>query len=476
VAAHWGSQASGSVQAQTGVVLLDVAGSLTFDSPACGPGAGSQRCEKFDSDAIGTSPLSFSADGATFAITGWVHKHGEPSEAVGFYYTVTGGNVDVRVKSGRSYLEATLAEGSGLWLNPACQGDPGPGGGVTCNPKNTRAISYIAFCLQVPTPSTCPPMAQSLVASNVGSIPLRLEMWLADAGGGGYCDVFDLTIQLVINGGSTDPPLYQGPLCGLVDSALPLEAQLDPDEAVAYELTLSFNEPIPEIHGTTGDFTAQFLATQWNASVGWTDRVEVPLTISVADLPSENVSRGSPPSPGPDQIEDGDLETPADGESAEEEPPPDERPPEEPSDDTPAEEPPSEESPPAPEPAGLTGIVSLDEDGDGVRASAEPGLAGVIVRLLGDGVEIATTTTDATGSYSFFDLAVGVYMIEIEAPFNHVFTAPGQGGDPGLDSDVTTTHPVDGRYVGEIEVTLGSGMTTGVGDAGLVIDDAGPGG
>ncbi|MGB8360158.1 MAG: hypothetical protein WCE80_02030, partial [Acidimicrobiia bacterium] len=73
VAAHWGSQASGSVQAQTGDVLLDVDGALAFESPACGPGAGSQHCEKFDSDVIGTSPLSYSADGATFAITGWVH-------------------------------------------------------------------------------------------------------------------------------------------------------------------------------------------------------------------------------------------------------------------------------------------------------------------------------------------------------------------------------------------------------------------
>jgi len=475
VVAHWGSQASGSVQAQTGDLLLDVDGNLTFESPACGPSAGTQHCEKFDSDAIGTSPLTYSADGATFAITGWVHKQGESSEAVGFYYTVTGGNVDIRVKSGRSYLETSLAEGSGLWLDPACQGDPGSGGGVTCNPKNTRTISYIAFCLQVPTPSPCLPMAQSLVASNPGSIPMRLEMWLADAGGDGYCDVFDLTIQRVMNGGSTDPPLYRGPLCGLVDSPLTLEPQLDPGEVVAYELTLSFNQQTPEFDGTTGRFTAQFLATQWNASVGWTERAEVPLTISLADLTSNTVSRGSPPSAGPDEIEEGKGETPAEGEPAEEEPPSDEPPLEEPTEDPPAQEPPTGGQPPASDLASLSGIVWLDQDADGVRASAEPGLATVVVRLLFDGVEVGTATTDAGGSYSFLDLPVGVYTIEIEAPSARLFSPPGQGGDPSLDSDVTTTVEASGGYVGRLELTLGSGMAAGVADAGLVTDGEGSG-
>ncbi len=305
VVAHWALGIGVSIGAETGTVDASVSGDLAFDFPGCTPGAAAETCDKFDSNVIETAPLSHTADGASFTVTGWVYKGGDSAEPVGFYYTVTGGTVEIRVKSGRNYDEETLAAGSGYWLNPACTGDPGPGGSVTCTPRNTRAISHIAFCIVVVTPPTCPPpLMQTVAASNVGSIPFGLKVWLEGpaAGGADYCGVFDLTIHRLVGGNPLEPPLYEAPLCDLVGAPILLADQLDPGGSAEYKLTLSFSTPTSAFNGTSGSFAAKFAATQWNDPGGWTDLVDLPVMISVGPAPPMAVSAGSLPAVAPATI------------------------------------------------------------------------------------------------------------------------------------------------------------------------------
>ncbi len=87
--------------------------------------------------------------------------------------------------------------------------------------------------------------------------------------------------------------------------------------------------------------------------------------------------------------------------------------------------------------------VWLDENCDGIQnkvdgVEEEPGIAGVEVSLYTcDGVLVATTTTNASGNYSFLNVdEYLVYKVCFELPDGYSFTQPGQGGSEGTDSDV----------------------------------------
>jgi uncharacterized repeat protein (TIGR01451 family)/LPXTG-motif cell wall-anchored protein len=98
---------------------------------------------------------------------------------------------------------------------------------------------------------------------------------------------------------------------------------------------------------------------------------------------------------------------------------------------------------------GYTALVSIgdrvwnDTDRDGVQDQAEPGLAGVTVRVLdAAGQVIATTTTDANGFYSFTGLLGATdYVVEFTAPTNTVFS-PKDAGSDDVDSDADVTGKV----------------------------------
>lgn len=102
-----------------------------------------------------------------------------------------------------------------------------------------------------------------------------------------------------------------------------------------------------------------------------------------------------------------------------------------------------------------------DLDADGIQDPGEPGLGSVTVRLLDtlDG-EVATTLTEADGSYVFTGLFPGGYSLVFEAPPDFLFSPSTQGGDVALDSDADT----DGRTG---SIALGSGEALRTVDAGL---------
>ena len=85
-------------------------------------------------------------------------------------------------------------------------------------------------------------------------------------------------------------------------------------------------------------------------------------------------------------------------------------------------------------------FVWNDLDGDGVQDTGESGINGVTVRLLNIlGSQITSTTTNATGYYSFTGLTPGTYYISIDKPSGYDSLSPkGQGGNTAKDSDLNT--------------------------------------
>lgn len=76
----------------------------------------------------------------------------------------------------------------------------------------------------------------------------------------------------------------------------------------------------------------------------------------------------------------------------------------------------------------VSGTKFNDLNGNGVRDSGEPGLAGVTIRLTDPAGVVRTTTTDASGAFSFADVAPGNYVLSEVVPGGFVQTAPAAPG------------------------------------------------
>ena len=78
-----------------------------------------------------------------------------------------------------------------------------------------------------------------------------------------------------------------------------------------------------------------------------------------------------------------------------------------------------------------------DLDSDGIQDGGEPGLTGVTVRIYSAASNLlATTVTGVGGVYSFTNLPTGSYFLEFVPPMDYVISAPDQGTDDALDSDI----------------------------------------
>jgi|GEM_PF-1079966 len=115
-------------------------------------------------------------------------------------------------------------------------------------------------------------------------------------------------------------------------------------------------------------------------------------------------------------------------------------------------QPPSSE----PKPGSIGDRVWLDDDGDGNQENGEPGIPGVSMTLTDDdGEEVATTTTDESGMYSFDDVVPGTYTITVEPPAGH-----------------TQTYDLDGNLDNSSTETLGELENARIHDFGFVRDSA----
>ena len=120
-------------------------------------------------------------------------------------------------------------------------------------------------------------------------------------------------------------------------------------------------------------------------------------------------------------------------------------------------------------PGTIGDTVFNDTNGDGIQDAGELGEPNVVVNLLdalgspvldGNGVAI-TTTTDATGNYSFADIPPGDYIVEFVAPGGFLFSPQDQGADDTLDSDANTSTgqtAVINLTAGETDNTVDAGV------------------
>ena len=86
-------------------------------------------------------------------------------------------------------------------------------------------------------------------------------------------------------------------------------------------------------------------------------------------------------------------------------------------------------------PASLGDFVWEDTNANGVQDQGEPGLSGVTVTLTGP-TGTATTTTDASGHYTFTNLLPGVvYTVTFAPPGGYTSTLTNSGSNDAIDSD-----------------------------------------
>lgn len=108
--------------------------------------------------------------------------------------------------------------------------------------------------------------------------------------------------------------------------------------------------------------------------------------------------------------------------------------------------------------------VWADRDGDGQQDAEEPGIGGVIVRLLSTaGAVLVVTTTDASGFYLFDGLRPGDYVVRFNTPAGHAATQRDAGND-ATDSDAAPNGRTGTITVGQGDVitNVDAGFIPGV--------------
>ena len=112
--------------------------------------------------------------------------------------------------------------------------------------------------------------------------------------------------------------------------------------------------------------------------------------------------------------------------------------------------------------AAIGDFVWRDLDRDGIQEAGEPGLGNLEVRLLDDqGTVVATTTSDAAGSYGFADVAPVTYRLRFVTPAGLMPTTPNAGTDDAVDSDINGggESPLFTVSAGQIDLTVDAGYT-----------------
>jgi len=86
----------------------------------------------------------------------------------------------------------------------------------------------------------------------------------------------------------------------------------------------------------------------------------------------------------------------------------------------------------------LGNLVWEDTNANGIQDAGEPGMAGVLVKLLdANGVQVGSATiTDSSGQYSFTAPVGAQYRISVALPDGYAFSAQDWGSDDAKDSDV----------------------------------------
>ncbi len=113
---------------------------------------------------------------------------------------------------------------------------------------------------------------------------------------------------------------------------------------------------------------------------------------------------------------------------------------------------------------GISGIVFQDANSNGVLDAGEQALAAVTVQLFDqNNTPVATATTAANGSYSFSNLAAGIYTVAESNLANYISTTPDHVGVP-LNSGSDAAVNFGDRYVQNQQATFVDPAVTKFGD------------
>jgi hypothetical protein len=123
-------------------------------------------------------------------------------------------------------------------------------------------------------------------------------------------------------------------------------------------------------------------------------------------------------------------------------------------------------TPCVPVPLSIGDFVWSDRNGNGIQDVGEPGIPNVTVRLLGSNgtTVLGTTTTDASGIYSFNNLWPGNYFVKFVAPSGSTFTTKNAAGSTAAND--SNPNPFTGKTD---VITLVAGVSDTTIDAGLKI-------
>ncbi|WP_432377511.1 SdrD B-like domain-containing protein [Duganella sp. P38] len=112
-------------------------------------------------------------------------------------------------------------------------------------------------------------------------------------------------------------------------------------------------------------------------------------------------------------------------------------------------------------PATIGDRVWEDKNGNGIQDAGDTGISNVTVQLKNAaGAVVATTTTDASGNYSF-SVDAGTYSVAVVSPKGYVATLQNAGANEAADSDINAAGQSD-------SVTVTAGQNYKDLDAGLV--------
>ncbi|MCL2740816.1 MAG: hypothetical protein FWE70_01715 [Oscillospiraceae bacterium] len=132
---------------------------------------------------------------------------------------------------------------------------------------------------------------------------------------------------------------------------------------------------------------------------------------------------------------------------------------------------------------GVSGMLWMDGDADGMPGESEGPIAGALVRLIGaDGGTVAEALTDGYGAYSFAKVPLGTYAVELADPPTAKSFYTGYGGPDAPGPAVSSFDPrtgvwtlivgedgVDNANSGYCEPSEVSGVVQGLsGDGGVV--------
>jgi hypothetical protein len=109
-------------------------------------------------------------------------------------------------------------------------------------------------------------------------------------------------------------------------------------------------------------------------------------------------------------------------------------------------------------PGSISGTKFNDSNGNGVRDAGEPGLAGVTINLAGPAANLSSTTT-ASGDFSFTGLGAGTYILSETVPPGFRQTAPAAPGT--ISVNLAAGQNATGLLFGNQAIVAGTGSISG---------------